>query len=222
MRTCAIIPAYNEATHIGAVIRGARQYVDEVIVVADGSTDNTADIARQEGARVIVHSENCGAGAATMTGLEAARRLAFDIAITVDADGQHATADIPKLIAPLSEGADLVIANRFGGRKASIPRIRILFNAIGNAVTFLATGIWLPDTQCGFKAFGPHALQAIDLKMSGFEFCTEIIREAARFRWKIISVPSRVVYSEYTLAKGQSFANGMKTAAKILLRSFLR
>ena len=222
MRTCAIIPAYNEATHIGAVIRGARQYVDEVIVVADGSTDGTAVVAAQEGARVIVHPENCGAGAATMTGLEAARRLNFDVAITVDADGQHATADIPKLIAPLSHGADLVIANRFGGRKVSIPRIRILFNAIGNAVTFLATGIWLPDTQCGFKAFGPEALRHIDLKMSGFEFCTEIIREAARFRWKIVSVPSRVVYSEYTLAKGQSFANGMKTAAKILLRSFLR
>ncbi|MDD5055933.1 MAG: glycosyltransferase family 2 protein [Candidatus Peribacteraceae bacterium] len=222
MRTCAIIPAFNEATHIGAVIRGARQYVDEVIVVADGSTDDTAEVARQAGARVVVHPENCGAGAATMTGLEAARALAFDIAVTVDADGQHATADIPKLIAPLSQGADLVIANRFGGRKVSIPRIRILFNAIGNAVTLLATGIWLPDTQCGFKAFGPRALRQVDLKMSGFEFCTEIIREAARFRWKIVSVPSRVVYSEYTLAKGQSFANGMKTAAKILLRSFLR
>lgn len=222
MRTCAIIPAYNEATRVGAVIRGARQYVDEVIVVIDGSTDDSAAVAEAEGARVIVHPENCGAGAATMTGLEAARRLGYDIAVTIDADGQHATADIPKLIAALSAGADLAIANRFGGKKTSIPFIRRVFNGIGNIVTFFATGMWLPDTQCGFKAFGPRALRQVDLRMSGFEFCTEIIREAARFRWKVISVPSRVVYSEYTLAKGQSFASGIHTAAKILLRSFLR
>jgi glycosyltransferase involved in cell wall biosynthesis len=221
MRVCAVIPAYNEATRIGAVIRGAKQYVDEVLVVADGSTDDTARVARDEGARVIVHRENCGPGAATMTGLRAARRLGFDAAVTVDADGQHATADIPRLVAALSQGADLVIANRFGTRN-SIPPVRRLANSVGNFITFLVTGLHLPDTQCGFKVFGPRALREIELRMSGFEFCTEIIREAAHYRWKIASIPSKVVYSEYTLAKGQSFANGLKTAAKILLRTFLR
>lgn len=223
MKVAAIIPAYNEATRVGAVVRGARQYVDQVFVVADGSTDSTADVARGEGANVIVHPQNCGAGAATMTGLLAARRLGFDVAVTLDADGQHATADIPRLIEMLEKGggADLVIANRFG-RKNAIPHIRRIANFIGNGVTFLVTGIWLPDTQCGFKAFGRRALKEVDLKMSGFEFCTEIIREAARHRWKVVSVPSKVVYSEYTLAKGQSFASGLQTAAKILLRTFLR
>ena len=222
MRVCAVIPAFNEATRISAVVRGAKQYVDGVIVVVDGATDDTAAIAKAEGATVIVHAENCGAGAATMTGLEAARRLKYDIAITIDADGQHATADIPNLLHVLeTDGADLVIANRFG-RKNSIPLIRRIANGIGNGVTFIATGISLPDTQCGFKAFGPTALKEVALKMSGFEFCTEVIREAARQHWKIVSVPSKVVYSEYTLAKGQSFANGLRTAAKVLLRSFLR
>jgi hypothetical protein len=89
-------------------------------------------------------------------------------------------------------------------------------------VTFFATGIYLPDTQCGFKAFSPKALSEIQLKMSGFEFCTEVIREAAQNHWKIVSIPSKVVYSEYTLAKGQSFSSGLRTAAKILLRTFLR
>ncbi len=222
MRTCAVIPAYNEATRIGAVVRGAKQYVDEVIVVVDGATDDTAHVAKSEGARVLVHSENCGAGAATMTGLLAARMLGYDAAVTLDADGQHATADIPRLLEALThERADLVIANRFG-RKNTIPLIRRLANFIGNIITFIATGIFLPDTQCGFKVFGKRALEQIDLKMSGFEFCTEIIREASRFHWKILSVPSKVVYSEYTLAKGQSFAGGLQTAAKILLRTFLR
>lgn len=222
MKIVAVIPALNEATRIAAVIRGASQHVDDVIVIADGSTDDTAAVALAAGARVIRHDENCGAGAATMTGLEAARRLGYDIAITLDADGQHATADIPRLVETLQkENADLVIANRFG-RKNTIPFIRRIANTIGNLVTFFATGIYLPDTQCGFKAFSPKALSEIELKMSGFEFCTEVIREASKNRWKIVSIPSKVVYSEYTLAKGQSFSSGLRTAAKILLRTFLR
>jgi glycosyltransferase involved in cell wall biosynthesis len=222
MKLAAVIPAYNEATRIAAVVQGARPLVSEVIVVVDGATDGTEKVARDAGARVIVHSENCGAGAATMTGLEAARALGFDAAVTLDADGQHAVNDIPKLVKVLEEEkADLVIANRFG-RKNPIPFVRRIANAIGNGVTFLTTGILLPDTQCGFKVFGTQALKEIDLRMSGFEFCTEIIREAARHKWKIVSVPSKVVYSEYTLAKGQSFANGLRTAAKILIRTFLR
>jgi len=222
MKTVAVIPAYNEATRIAGVVRGAKQYVDSVIVIVDGSTDMTEAVAREAGAIVIRHAENCGAGAATMTGLEAARRFGYSIAITIDADGQHATADIPRLVDTLKkENADLVIANRFG-RKNTIPFVRRVANTIGNLVTFFATGIYLPDTQCGFKAFGPKALSEIELKMSGFEFCTEVIREASKNHWKIVSIPSKVVYSEYTLAKGQSFSSGIRTAAKILLRTFLR
>ena len=221
-KICVVIPAYNEATHIGAVIRGAKRFKEDVIVVIDGSTDETAEVSRQAGARVIVHAENCGAGAATMTGLSAARLLGFDVVITIDADGQHASADIPRLIEiAAAEKADLVVANRFG-RKNNIPLIRRIANAAGNMVTFLVTGIYLPDTQCGFKLFGKRALGQIQLRMSGFEFCTEVIREAARYRWKISTMPTKVVYSEYTMAKGQSFASGLKTAAKILLRTFLR
>lgn len=157
-----------------------------------------------------------------MTGLDAARRLGYDIAVTIDADGQHAPGDIPRLVQTLREQkADLVIANRFG-QKNTIPVVRRIANTIGNLVTFVATGIYLPDTQCGFKAFSPKALSDIQLKMSGFEFCTEIICEAAKHHWKIVSIPSKVVYSEYTLAKGQSFSSGLRTAAKILLRTFLR
>lgn len=222
MRLCAVIPAYNEATRIAGVIRSVKQFVPDILVVIDGSTDETERIARAEGVHVFVHAENCGAGAATMTGIEAARRLGFDTVVTLDADGQHAASDIPRLLEALKTGnADLVIANRFG-RKNAIPMIRRIANGIGNFVTFAVTGVFLPDTQCGFKVFGPKALSELDLKMSGFEFCTEIIREAARKKWKIVSIPSKVVYSEYTLAKGQSFSSGLQTACKILLRTFLR
>jgi glycosyltransferase involved in cell wall biosynthesis len=222
MRLAAVIPAFNEESRIGSVIQAVAPYVHAVIVVNDGSHDETASVAASHGAMVFSHRENCGAGAATMTGLDAARRMEFDAVITIDADGQHNPADIPRLIESLqTEKSDLVIANRFG-QKNSIPAIRRLFNAIGNMVTFAATGMYLSDSQCGFKLFGPKALQEVDLKMSGFEFCTEIIREAVQNKWKVTSIPTKVVYSDYTLAKGQSFAGGVQTALKILLRSFLR
>lgn len=218
----AVIPAYNEATRIGSVVRDARRFVDGVIVVDDGSRDGTAQAAKEAGATVVRHAHNGGAGAATMTGIEAARLLGADTIVTLDADEQHDPRDIPSLLGPIErDEADIVFPNRFGNRN-KIPAIRRLFNAIGNVITLFATGKWVADSQCGFKVFGPKAVKEIQLRMSGFEFCTEIVREASRHRWRIAQVPIKVMYSEYTLAKGQSFAGGVKTAFKILLRSFLR
>lgn len=218
----AVIPAYNEATRIAAVIEDAKQYVEHVLVVDDGSTDGTGDAAVAAGALVVRHVENCGAGAATMTAIEAARALQADVVITLDADGQHDPHDIPAVLQPVLENkADIVFADRFGQRN-SIPTIRRVFNAIGNLVTFAATGRWVNDSQCGFKVFGPKSVQEIDIRMSKFEFCTEIVRECVQWNWRVAQVPTKVLYSEYTLAKGQSFALGIRTAFRILLRSFLR
>ncbi|MBI1813308.1 glycosyltransferase family 2 protein [Candidatus Peregrinibacteria bacterium] len=217
-----VIPAYNEATHLQKVVEAARERTDRVVVVDDGSTDDTARVAAASGAIVVRHLENSGTGAATMTGIEAARSLGADTIVTLDADGQHDPADIALLLHPVAEdSADIVFANRFGQRNR-IPLIRRVFNGIGNIVTFVTTGRWVQDSQCGFKVFGKRAVREIDLRMSGFECCTEIVREAAAHRWRIAEIPTKVLYSEYTLAKGQSFASGVRTALKILLRSFLR
>ncbi|MBM3230710.1 glycosyltransferase family 2 protein [Candidatus Peregrinibacteria bacterium] len=222
MRTIAVIPAYNEASRVARVVADAAKFVDRVIVVDDGSSDATGDIAEKAGALVLRHVENCGAGAATMTGIAGARLLGADTVVTLDADEQHSPDDIPALLERITrEGFDVAFANRFG-RRNRIPGIRRFFNAVGNIITFIATGKWVSDSQCGFKAFGPRAVAEIDLKMSGYEFCTEIVRECAQHGWKTADVPAKVLYSEYTLAKGQSFANGVRTALRILLRSFMR
>ena len=218
----AVIPAYNEETRVAEVIKSAQKFVRTVIVVTDGSKDNTTEVAEKSGAFVIQHADNCGAGAATMTGIEAARSMGADIIITLDADGQHDPHDIPAMLRPvLNESADIVFANRFGQRN-SIPLIRRIFNGLGNIITFTVTGKWVSDSQCGFKVIGPKAVREIDIRMSGYEFCTEIVRESVQRRWRTAEIPTKVIYSEYTMAKGQSFASGIKTALKILLRSFLR
>jgi glycosyltransferase involved in cell wall biosynthesis len=223
MKTVAIIPAYNESAHIAQVVTGAQKYVDQVVVVDDGSSDGTVACARDAGALVVCHLMNCGPGAATMTGIFVARHLHADAAVTLDADGQHKPSDIPKLLVPLEEGrADIVIGTRFRGSRNTIPRIRRVFNGIGNLVTLVAAGRYVSDSQSGFKAFGTIAIQNVDLHLSGYEFCSEIVREIQQNAWRIEEVPIRVTYSEYTLAKGQSFSRGVITACKILLRSFLR
>ncbi len=218
----AVIPAYREATRVPIVIKDALKFAAKVIVVDDASDDATAEVSRKAGAIVVRHLENSGAGAATMTGIEAARLLHADVVVTLDADGQHDAADIPRMLKPvLEDRADIVFGNRFGQRN-HIPALRRFFNGIGNVLTFITAGKWVEDSQCGFKVFGPKALAEIDLKMSGFEFCTEIVRESVIRKWRSAEVPTKVTYSEYTMAKGQSFARGVQTALKILLRSFLR
>lgn len=223
MKTVAVIPAFNEAERIVKVVQGALRHVDTVIIIDDGSTDETAQRARDAGALVVSHPMNCGPGAATMTGIEAARSMQADIAVTLDADGQHNPDDIPKLLKPILDNrADVVIGTRFRGPKNTIPLLRRAFNMVGNIVTYIATGRYVSDSQSGFKAFSSIALSEIHLHLSGFEFCTEIVREIQHHHWRLEEVPIRVTYSQYTLAKGQSFSSGVITACKILLRSFLR
>ena len=136
----AVIPAYNEEGRIAQVVAAAKRYVDAVLVVDDGSTDRTAECAVQAGARIVSHAQNCGAGAATMTGLDAARMLGAQIVVTLDADGQHDPQEIPLLLKPIQEDkADIVFANRFG-RKNIIPLVRRVFNGIGNVLTLFVTG----------------------------------------------------------------------------------
>lgn len=218
-----VIPARNESQKIGEVIDKIKQEgYQDIIVVDDGSTDNTGEVARKSGAQILRHSLNRGAGAATFTGMKAALLKGADVIVTLDADGQHAPEDVQNLIQPiLDDKADAVIGSRLIQRK-DMPWIRRVFNYIGNFVTWMLFGLWVSDSQSGFKAFSKKAAAQIEIKTSGYEFCSEMIREINVKRLRYAEVPIQTHYTEYSMQKGQSFSNGVKTFWKLVLRSFMQ
>lgn len=210
-----IIPALNEASRIGKVIYATRlQGFDNIIVVDDGSSDNTSKTAVNFGATVLYHQINLGPGAATQTGIEYALEQGADIIVTIDADHQHFPEDIPRLLDTLhKESVDVVIGSRFL-QDNDIPSVRRFYNRIGNWLTALITGIFISDSQSGMKAFRAGFARKIAFNFNGYEFCTEFIFFLRRFHASYREVPINVRYSKETLEKGQSFGNGVKMALR--------
>jgi len=224
MKTVIVIPAYNEEKNIRSLIVSCQLMgYNDIIVVDDGSDDSTAETAKTAGAVILSHVINRGVGAATQTGLEAARRMGAEIAVTIDADGQHQAKDI-KIItdALIASKNDIVIGSRFLTVENSIPRVRKIFNSAANVITFFLAGVYLTDTQSGFKAFSKRALELIQITANGYEFSSEIIREAKYFRLRIAEVPVSVIYTPYSLSKGQNLATGITTIFKLIIRTFMR
>jgi glycosyltransferase involved in cell wall biosynthesis len=155
MRVLAIVPAYNEADTVGEVVRGLRALEGvDVVVVDDGSTDGTARVARAAGARVLDLPVNLGIGGAVQCGYLYAARGGYDVAVQVDADGQHVPGEIPRLLAPLARGdADLVLGSRYVERSQyQAPPGRRLGMLVFSAVVTAVTGQKVADTTSGFRA----------------------------------------------------------------------
>jgi len=194
LRVLAGIPAYNEASYVGSVVLLARQYADEVIVVDDGSTDNTSRIAELAGATVIRHDENKGKGAAIQSLLAEAKKRNADVLVLLDADSQHNPNEIPALVKPISEGFDLVIGSR-KAQKNKTPRYR----RIGQKVLLRSTRILskegISDSECGFRALSPKAIDKLELKERGFAVESEMIACAADKNLKITEVPISNIYT---------------------------
>lgn len=222
MNTVAVVPAWNEAQAIGEVLDGLLPRVDAVIVVDDGSTDRTADIAAARGARVVRHVLNRGLGAAIATGIRAALAQGADIVLTFDADGQHRSDDVPAVLAPIKDGkADVVIGSRML-TKEGMPFLRRVANRIGNAVTAVLFGARVSDSQSGLRAFSRAAAEKIQIRTDRMEVSSEIVAEIFRHRLRLAEVPVATVYTRYSLSKGQSFVMGLKTLGRLILRRALR
>src|SRR5262249_14149275 len=168
MRIAAVIPAYNEARSIAAVVRGIRGAVDHVIVVDDGSNDGTAGHARAAGADVIVHDTNRGKGTAVRSGLARVFEGDYSHVLLLDGDMQHLPGEAPSLVAEAERsGADVVVGERRFARDR-MPAARYHANRIGSRALSWFVGAAVRDTQCGFRVFRVDALRPLRLTASGY------------------------------------------------------
>jgi glycosyltransferase involved in cell wall biosynthesis len=192
----ACMPALNEEKYIGSLVLKTRQYVDRVIVVDDGSTDNTVEIAKLAGAEVIQHKHNKGYGAAIQSIFAEAKKLNPDVLVILDADGQHNPQEIPNLIKPILDGDyDCVIGSRQGQAK-KIPFYRRIGQRIILRSVKTISENQLNDSECGFRAFSRKAIKTLKLKESGMAVSAETVAEATRKNLKITQVPVNVTYNQ--------------------------
>jgi len=194
-RVIAAMPTYNEENYIGTMVLKTKQYVDEVIVVDDGSTDNTSEIARLAGATVVQHSKNKGYGAAIQSIFAEAKKRKSDILVLLDADSQHNPNDIPRLIKPISEGSDIAIGSR-ELQKKNIPFYRRVGQKVLLHSTRTLSGERLSDTESGFRCFSKKAINVLELKENGMAVSAETIAEAARKKLKVAEVPISITYTK--------------------------
>jgi glycosyltransferase involved in cell wall biosynthesis len=204
MKTVVIIPALNEAESIAEVIQSIPQYIGTVsdiltIVIDDGSTDNTVDVARKAGADYILrHRKNRGVGAAIKTGISKAVQLNADIVCMVDADGQFDLSELPSLINPIIQNsADMVIGSRLHRDKASngIPIVRRLFNTIVALVVSVIIAKRITDAECGFRALSGKAARNLEL-LGRFTFTHDMLIDLASKHFRIAEIPVTVKYFE--------------------------
>jgi len=214
-----IVPTYNEAQIIGSVIEEIqRAGYSNIIVVDDGSDDDIGKKLESYHIQYLRHMINRGKGAAIKTGIEAAKILGATAVITMDGDGQHNPADIHKMLDLLGKGYDVVLGSRLIHSKG-MPFIKVVANHVGNFFTWLIYGLWVTDSQSGFRAYSRRALDLIDTKHDRYEYDSEIIREIHRHRLKYAEIPIEVRYTEYSMSKKQkqSFINGLRTLLKLVL-----
>mgnify|MGYP001573605290 CR=1 FL=1 len=194
MQICVVIPTYNESKAIASLVEKIRQQELEVVVVDDGSGDNTSGIASDNGAIVLRNLTNQGKGASLVRGFQYALSRDFDAVITMDGDGQHLPEEIPYFIGLATHSnSGILIGNRMS-KITNMPYMRVLANKLMSWLISFAAGQSIPDTQCGFRLIKKEVLKKINLKTSKYETESEIIIKASRLGFKIKSVPIKTVY----------------------------
>jgi glycosyltransferase involved in cell wall biosynthesis len=194
-RVLVAIPAYNEDRFIGSLVWKLRARGYDVLVVDDGSTDSTADVAEAAGAMVLRHVGNRGKAAAVRTAFAHAVRQNPDALILIDGDSQHDPAEVEQVAAPVLQGvADMAVGSRFVGIESTIPRWRIVGQHALTLATNLGSGLALTDSQSGFRAFSRRALEVMRFRGGGFSVESEMQFEAKSLGLAVVEVPIHVHY----------------------------
>jgi len=218
IKVLAAMPAFNEEKFIAKTILGAQQYADCVLVVDDGSTDSTADIAKKLGAMVVSHHKNFGYGGALKTIFEKAKKLDIDALVIIDSDGQHDPKDIPLLLDRLEKGdADVVIGSRFiHNKKAEIPKYRIFGMKVLDNATKIAGSSTTTDSQSGFRAYGKKAINAINISKNGMSAGSEILIQITENKLKIAEIPIIARYDIEETSSQNPISHGISVVYNLI------
>lgn len=198
--TMAAIPAFNEAASIAAVVQRSLAHVDSVVVIDDGSLDQTSDLARAAGAEVVRHPENRGKAGGIMSAIAVAANRDVDYLVLLDGDGQHDPDDIPRLLEPLRQNqGDIVVGSRFLDIRNPIPYYRTIGQRVLNIATHAGSGLRCSDSQCGFRALNRSAYSSLTLRetfLHGLAVESEMQFQLAGTGARLVEVPIYVTYDE--------------------------
>ncbi|MGQ9761954.1 MAG: glycosyltransferase family 2 protein [Thermogutta sp.] len=218
-----VVPAYNEEARLGRVLEGLLAVAPTVVVVDDGSPDDTAQVAAQYPVWVLRHVVNLGQGAALQTGISFALRQGAEYVGTFDADGQHLPGDLLRLYHALHENrADFALGSRFLGRAEGIPWTRILMLKAAILFTWLFSGIRVTDTHNGIRMMTRRGAKKIHITMNRMEHASEILDQIATSGLRFVEVPVTIRYSTESLAKGQRSSAAIRLALKLFAERLAR
>jgi glycosyltransferase involved in cell wall biosynthesis len=218
-----VIAAYNEAEVISRVVGELRAVYPNVVVVDDGSSDDTWRSACGAGATVLRHAVNRGQGAALQTGISYALRAGAELIVTFDADGQHRVQDVAALAAPIAAGeVEICLGSRFLDDSDAVPLGRRMLLAAAIAFTRLTSGLRLSDAHNGLRAFSRRAAAGIDIQLDRMAHASELIDQIRGSGLSYREVPVRIRYTDYSLAKGQRSSAALRVAWDYLIGRLLR
>ncbi len=213
-----VIPAYNESACIAQVAREVREAYPNVVVVDDGSSDNTAEAAKAGATYVLRHPINRGQGAALQTGITFALQRGASHVVTFDADGQHRVEDIAALLAPLRAGeAEIALGSRFLGDAVDMPAARRRVLKLAVLFTRVVNRVELTDAHNGLRAFTRRAAERIDITLDRMAHASELIDQVRRSGLAYTEIPVQIRYTEYSLAKGQTSRGAFRIVLHYIL-----
>ena len=222
--THVVIAAYNESGAIADVVEGLRLRLPNVVVVDDGSSDDTGERALEAGAVVLRHLVNRGQGAALQTGIAYALRRGARYIVTFDADGQHDPDDLPALLAPLVAGeVEICLGSRFlAPSSREVPLVRRMVLRAAVVFTWLTSGLRLTDAHNGLRAFTRRAATGLDMKLDRMAHASELVDQVRMSGLPYKEVPVHVRYTDYSMSKGQSNGAAFRIALDYLIGRILR
>lgn len=218
-----VIPAYNEAPRIGTSLAGLCERWPNVVVVDDGSADETAEVARRHPVWLVRHPVNLGQGAALVTGIRFALKRGAEFIITFDADGQHDVEDIDSLLEPLlKREADIAFGSRFLGRTVGLPTSRRLMLAAAVLLTRVLYGMPVTDAHNGLRAMSRKAAAALRITTNRMEHASEILERVREQHLRWTEVPVTIHYTEESLAKGQRTGAAFHLFIRLILEKLIQ